>query len=63
MRKAHFCAVDSAIACALDDGENVVIFRVEGNLLRDSLDGSSMSVLYVSHFECRTFMCRMMASA
>ena len=33
VRKAHFGAVDSAIARALDDGEDVMVFGVENDAL------------------------------
>jgi hypothetical protein len=37
MRKPHFGAVDGAISCALDDGEQVVIFGIEDDALSGSL--------------------------
>lgn len=33
MRKPHFGAVDGAIASAFEDGEDVVVFRVEDDAL------------------------------
>jgi len=33
MRQAHFRAVDSAIAGGLDDGEDIVVFRIEDDFL------------------------------
>ena len=36
MRKAHFGAIDCAVACALEHGEHIVIFGIEN----DALDGS-----------------------
>ena len=38
MRKPHFGTIDGAIARALEDGEQVVVFRVEDDALGGSLD-------------------------
>lgn len=37
MWKADFCAVDSAIACALDNCEDVMVFWVENDALYKNL--------------------------
>jgi hypothetical protein len=37
MRKPHFRAVDGAIAGGLDDGQQVVVFRVEDDALGGNL--------------------------
>jgi len=41
MGKADFCAVDGAVAGALEDGERIVVPRVENNALGSSLQNSS----------------------
>lgn len=34
VRKAHFASVDDAIANSLDESEDIVVFRIEGNALQ-----------------------------